>query len=193
MPRKLFIFVAIIIFINSCGVGFKNGNNPSVVIGFRTGVIKKEKQATTNVVESKPQSQNTTKPLDPQRKLSVREILYKVQQEWKKTPYVLGGTTINGADCSGFIQSVFSSEFETNIPRTTIYQMKNGVPVAKNQLKAGDLVFFYTGARPHGYHVGIYITNGIFVHLSSHGGARLQNINMNYWKTKYITARRYLK
>lgn len=190
MPYKLFIFVAIFISFNSCGVGFKNGDNSSVVVGFRTGVV--EKPNTSNKI-SVIQTQEIPQPQISQQKLSTKEILYKVQQEWKKTPYVLGGIKLSGADCSGFIQSVFREEFNMNIPRTTIYQMKSGVLVNKNNLKAGDLVFFKTGARPHGYHVGIYITNGIFVHLSSHGGARLQNIHMNYWKTKYITARRYLK
>lgn len=200
MPYKLFFLLFLPFLITSCGNNFRDGGTAKsfggdgmVVVGFQSKVFKEKPKyddAHKKILITKPE-ESIKKP--DKKKLSniEKNDLYVIQQEWKNTPYVIGGTSINGADCSGFIQTVYKEEFGVMLPRTTIELMKKGVVVAKNKLKVGDLVFFYTGAAPHGYHVGIYITNGLFVHLSSHGGARIQNLNMKYWKTKYITARRY--
>ncbi|EAJ6226141.1 NlpC/P60 family protein [Campylobacter coli] len=116
--------------------------------------------------------------------------LRAIANEWRKTPYVLGGSTKKGADCSGFVQSVLA-QFNTRIPRTTKTQLGSGIKVSKSKLKAGDLVFFKTGRGPNGMHVGIYMSGGKFIHLSTKGGAREVNLNSSYWKTRYIGARRY--
>lgn len=191
MSYNLLFYTVICIFFISCsGKGFKDS---SISVDVTFG---KTRQANHRISIQQPQIVDITPTNDSfqtNENLTKKQILYKVQKEWKKTPYVLGGVKITGADCSGFVQTVFKKEFNTTIPRTTVYQMRSGINVSKSMLKTGDLIFFNTGAAPNGYHVGIYIANGNFVHLSSHGGARIQNINMKYWKTKYILARRYLK
>jgi len=68
-------------------------------------------------------------------------------------PYVWGGTTPSGFDCSGFTSYVYRA-FGYNIGRTTYDQINVGTPVSRDQLKPGDLVF------PNAGHVGIYIGNG---------------------------------
>ncbi len=116
--------------------------------------------------------------------------LRKIANEWKKTPYILGGVTKKDADCSGFTQSALT-QLNIRIPRTTKTQLSSGMKVHKSDLKTGDLVFFKTGRGPNGMHVGIYINNGKFIHLSTKGGVKEVQLNQSYWKTRYIGARRY--
>lgn len=77
-------------------------------------------------------------------------------------PYVWGGTTPSGFDCSGFTSYVFRA-FGYNIGRTTYDQIDVGTPVSRDQLKPGDLVF------PNAGHVGIYIGNGQIIHSPQTG------------------------
>lgn len=77
-------------------------------------------------------------------------------------PYVWGGTTPNGFDCSGFTSYVFRA-FGYSIGRTTYDQINAGTPVSRDQLKPGDLVF------PNSGHVGIYIGNGQIIHSPQTG------------------------
>lgn len=77
-------------------------------------------------------------------------------------PYVWGGTTPSGFDCSGFTSYVFRA-FGYNIGRTTYDQIDVGTPVSRDQLKPGDLVF------PNSGHVGIYIGNGQIIHSPQTG------------------------
>uniref|UniRef100_UPI0013C31C2F NlpC/P60 family protein n=2 Tax=Pseudomonadati TaxID=3379134 RepID=UPI0013C31C2F len=74
-----------------------------------------------------------------------------IANEWKKTPYVLGGTSKKGADCSGFTQSALA-QLNIRIPRTTKTQLGSGRKVSKSKLQTGDLVFFKTGRGPNGMH-----------------------------------------
>ena len=130
--------------------------------------------------------------LSSQRSKSVVEELLKVQKKWQNTPYKLGGSSLSGADCSGFIQSVFKEHFKANVPRTTVTQLQSGVSVRRDELEAGDIVFFRTGRGPNGLHTGIYVWDDEFIHLSTKGGAKKVSLNSSYWKPKFIGARRYL-
>ena len=119
--------------------------------------------------------------------------LSRVQKKWQNTPYKLGGASVSGSDCSGFIQSVFKEHFKASVPRTTVTQFQSGVSVRRNALKAGDIVFFRTGRGPNGLHTGIYVENDEFIHLSTKGGVKKVSLNSSYWKPKFIGARRYLR
>ena len=143
--------------------------------------IREEKQA--KILES----QNDNKKVDS----SVIGVLLSQQSRWKFTPYVSGGVKRSGADCSGFVQSVFSESFGTQLPRTTIDQMKGGKKIKQSKLQVGDLVFFKTGRGALGYHVGIYLQDGEFLHLSAKGGAKIASLSHSYWKPKFIKAVRY--
>ena len=124
---------------------------------------------------------------------SIINELSRVQKKWQNTPYKLGGASVSGSDCSGFIQSVFKEHFKATVPRTTVTQFQSGVSVKRNALKAGDIVFFRTGRGPNGLHTGIYVDNDEFIHLSTKGGVKKVSLNSSYWKPKFIGARRYLR
>ena len=108
------------------------------------------------------------------------------------TPYLWGGTTTNGIDCSAFCQRVMKYALGIDIPRTSIMQSTVGDPVDRENLQFGDLVFFNTmGSRIS--HVGIYLGESVFAHSSSSGGVKTNSLNEDYYNAKYVTARRVIK
>ncbi|WPC44563.1 NlpC/P60 family protein [Clostridium sp. JS66] len=82
------------------------------------------------------------------------------------TPYVWGGTSPSGFDCSGFTQYVYA-HFGVGLGRTTYEQINDGSTVSRDQLQPGDLVLFGTSSNPH--HVGIYVGNGMYIHAPQTG------------------------
>lgn len=105
-------------------------------------------------------------------------------------PYVFGGSTPSGFDCSGFVMYVFRSA-GISLPRTADVQYEMGRPVDKRSLIAGDLVFFTTytyGAS----HVGISLGGDKFIHASSSNGITIDSLNKDYWVSRYIGARRVM-
>ena len=92
-------------------------------------------------------------------------------------PYVWGGTSLtNGADCSGFVQSVYKN-FGYSLPRTCTPQCNAGTAVSLDALQPGDLVFYDHGSGSI-EHVAIYIGNGQVVHASSRRtGIKISNVN----------------
>lgn len=112
-------------------------------------------------------------------------------QRFLGTPYVWGGTSPNGFDCSGFAQYVMKSS-GVKVPRNSYEQFEVGQPVAKESLKPGDLVFFSTYA-PGPSHLGIYIGNGRFVHaLNRTTGVTVSTLDADYYKARFIGAKRVL-
>lgn len=88
------------------------------------------------------------------------------------TPYVWGGTSPGGFDCSGLIQWAYS-QAGISLPRTAASQAQAGTPVPRSQLKPGDLVYFYSPVT----HIGIYIGNGKMVHAPNTGSVvRIQDV-----------------
>ena len=104
------------------------------------------------------------------------------------TPYVFGGTSSRGIDCSGFTQRVFSMN-GIKLPRTADVQYGVGSPVAKGKEEPGDLVFFETYC-PGPSHVGIYLGGGNFIHASSSRGVTVSNLGDSYFKSRYLGAKR---
>jgi cell wall-associated NlpC family hydrolase len=82
------------------------------------------------------------------------------------TPYVWGGTTPSGFDCSGYVQYVYR-HFGIYLGRTTYDQINDGYAVSRDQLQAGDLLFFGTPGNPT--HEGMYVGNGSYIHAPHTG------------------------
>jgi len=105
------------------------------------------------------------------------------------TPYVFGGTSGAGFDCSGFVQHVFAL-MGVSLPRTADAQYY-AERAPTGGVQAGDLVFFQTyEAGPS--HVGIYIGGGKFVHASSSHGVMVSALSDSYWSARYLGAKRVL-
>jgi cell wall-associated NlpC family hydrolase len=106
-------------------------------------------------------------------------------------PYVWGGTSPNGFDCSGFTQYVYS-QFGIEVPRSSYDQFQIGMAVDKNDLQPGDLVFFSTYA-PGPSHLGIYVGDGQFVHaLNQQTGVITSTLNTDYYRDRFLGAKRLL-
>lgn len=120
------------------------------------------------------------------------QILLSMARQFVGVPYVWAGRSPSGFDCSGFIYYVFD-QLGYGLPRMADGQFEVGVPVSRNSLEPGDLVFFET-YEPGPSHVGIYIGNDQFIHASSGAGhVTVTPLNKAYYRERYLGARRILK
>ena len=118
------------------------------------------------------------------------EQLVETAKQYLGTPYVWGGMSESGFDCSGFVNYVYDA-YGVDLERVaqSIYS-KNGTYVEKSDLRAGDLVFFgYSGTSIT--HVGMYIGGGQFIHASSGSGkVVITELSSNYYTRMYVGAKR---
>jgi cell wall-associated NlpC family hydrolase len=109
-----------------------------------------------------------------------------VAMQYLGTPYVWGGASPGGFDCSGLVMYAFQ-QVGISLPHSSYAQYGAGVPVSRDQLQAGDLVFF-DGLG----HVGIYVGGGSFIH-APHTGDVVKISSMTGWyASSYVGARRIL-
>jgi len=96
---------------------------------------------------------------------NVRNELVEFAKQFIGNPYVWGGTSLtDGADCSGFVQSVYA-EFGYSLPRVSGDQSQTGERISVEEAQPGDLIFYEENGSI--YHVVIYIGDGQVVHASS--------------------------
>ncbi len=122
------------------------------------------------------------------RTSKIAQELTKSALKFLGVPYVFGGTSPSGFDCSGYVQHVFAM-LGINIPRTADAQYYYGKKILGG-MRPGDLVFFQT-YEPGPSHVGIYLGHGRFVHASSHG-VMISSLSNSYWAARYIGAKRLI-
>jgi len=109
------------------------------------------------------------------------------------TPYVYGGSSPSGFDCSGFTSYVYR-QLGYSINRTAHAQLSNGIAVSKSELQPGDLVMFKKAANSQVHHVGIYVGDGMMIHSPQTGDVvKYTSINTGYYNDVYYAARRIIR
>ena len=113
-----------------------------------------------------------------------RAQLLEIAKTYIGTPYLYGGTTPSGFDCSGFVQYVYN-KMGISLPRTSYDQATVGTQVSYSELQPGDIVCFgYNSIN----HVGIYVGDGMYIHSPQTGytlciasmAERVNNGNFRY-------------
>lgn len=117
--------------------------------------------------------------------------LLAIAYSYLGVPYVWGGESREGLDCSGFVQKVFG-KLGYHLPRTAAEQMAIGIPVPVDQLQPGDRLYFEPSSTPpYVRHTGIYIGNGYFIHSSVSGhGVAINRLDEGMWPRIFVCARR---
>ena len=105
-------------------------------------------------------------------------------------PYRYGGAEPGGFDCSGLV-SYAAMRAGIPVPRTAQNQQHAGVPVARDALQAGDLVFLHLSSKE--LHVGIALDSTRFVHAPSSGGrVRVDSLSVRPYSSAFLSARRLI-
>lgn len=133
---------------------------------------KAEEEARKKAEEEAKKAEEEAKKAEEQR-LAKRQAVVDFALQFEGNPYVYGGTSLtNGADCSGFVMSVFAN-FGYSLPRVAADQCAASTRKDVSQIEPGDLVFY-----GHGYvdHVALYIGDGKIIHASgSATGIKISN------------------
>ena len=122
---------------------------------------------------------------------SQADKLVRTAKDYIGVPYIFGGVTPSGFDCSGFLQYVFK-ENGIGIPRLADEQYNLGKSVNITELEAGDLVFFTTYEEGVS-HCGIYLGERQFLHTSSSRGVRIDYLDNEYWSPRFFGAKKIVE
>ena len=128
----------------------------------------------------------------PADERGLRASLVDTARGYLGVPYLFGGTTERGFDCSGLTGAVYRLN-GLRLPRSSQAQFEAGSPVDLDRAKAGDLLFFATGGGGRVSHVGVYVGQGAFIHAPSAGRSiRQDQLSDRYYRKAFVGARAYL-
>ncbi|TGL23630.1 NlpC/P60 family protein [Leptospira bourretii] len=123
-----------------------------------------------------------------------RKLVDPVGRQWIGTPYLYGGYSKRGVDCSGLTKSILTDPKigmnERMIPRSARDQAQIGKSVSRDRQQIGNLVFFSASPNTSKItHVGMVLDNDHFIHASTSRGVVIQSLNEKWWKERYVTGR----
>lgn len=128
----------------------------------------------------------TTAERDIIKGMETNRELYSFIDEWYGVRYLFGGTTKKGIDCSAFCRELYKNVYGKQLDRTSREQFADAKFIgSKSQLKEGDLVFFKIRTRDIS-HVGVYLSDGKFVHASRSKGIVISSLDDSYWSRYYV-------
>lgn len=116
-----------------------------------------------------------------------REAIISTAKQYIGTPYLYGGMTKNGIDCSGFVYNAVKESIDYTLPRSTTAMYADVTIISDSQKEMGDLLFFRTTGSGIS-HVAIYLGNNQFIHAASDGpntGVIVSSLAEAYWKSHY--------
>jgi murein DD-endopeptidase / murein LD-carboxypeptidase len=112
--------------------------------------------------------------------------------EWKGTPYRLGGRSKSGIDCSQFTKRLYKDVYNKQLDDVAWKQWNQTKRTSKDSLEIGDIVFFSSKTSPSRWHCGIYIGNNKFVHSSNkREGVKVSDLNEHRYIKSYKGAGRF--
>jgi len=128
----------------------------------------------------------------PEDERGLRASLVDTAKGYVGVPYLFGGTTERGFDCSGLTGAVYRLN-GLRLPRSSQAQFEAGRPVDLEGARAGDLLFFATNGGGRVSHVGLYLGQGAFIHAPRPGqGIRQDRLTDRYYSGALVGARSYL-
>ncbi|MEN6370775.1 MAG: C40 family peptidase [Armatimonadota bacterium] len=169
-----------------------DGETPELVV--ELGIPDKSKESVPKPAATKPavkkSSASTSTSIDKEIAQANRfSRLTREALSCRGLPYIWGGGSRTGFDCSGFTQYLYQKR-GIKLPHSAKLQFKMGIPVNKSDLKECDLVFFNT--RGPITHVGMYIGDGKFIHAANpRRGVVINSLDDAYYTRCYAGARRY--
>ncbi len=121
----------------------------------------------------------------------VRAEIVRSARSFIGVPYLWGGNTQGGLDCSGFSLAVYRLN-GLSLPRSSREQFETGFPVDRKDLRQGDLVFFNTAKKGTVSHVGVYIGDGQFIHAPGRGKTICTSSLKGFYLRTYAGGRKYI-
>ena len=138
-----------------------------------------------------PEEPSVPRPA-PADEHGLRANLVATARTYLGVPYLWGGTSAQGFDCSGLAMAVYRLN-GLQLPRSSREQYQAGTPVSLAHLRPGDLLFFAPGGRGAISHVAIFAGGETLIHASSHGRRiATDQLSGAYFRTSFIGARTYL-
>ena len=178
LKRNILFFISLILLLSSCSVKRKVSSN-----GQGNAVLTDASEARGK--DYSKSSLDSYADLLHVKKRELNPSLYSFIDEWMGIPHRMGGATKRGVDCSGFVNLLYIKVYKEDLPRSS-RDMSDVVKKKRNsQLKEGDLVFFSFGGR-NVDHVGVYLHNNKFVHVSTKKGVIISDLG-DSWYAKYFT------
>lgn len=170
-------------------VNILSNNNGWSKVKFSSGLIGWVKNDYVSTGSTNSTSGSSSLPDVASRGSSLGTQIVSFAQKYMGIPYVYGGSSPSGADCSGFVKMVYNN-FGITLNRVAVDQAKEGTYVSTSNLTPGDLLFFATSGAGKINHVGIYIGNGQFIHASSGAGkVTISSIKSGFYLSHFVTAR----
>jgi murein DD-endopeptidase / murein LD-carboxypeptidase len=190
MKKKVFLFASacflLSILIFSCHPGRRAARRHAAALAAENANRKPAAtQPPKTVPDAKSIRQKYADILGVKPKQIENITLYAFIDAWYGTKYRIGGNDRSGIDCSGFARKLYDQVYRVDLVRTAVEQFGRTQRV-KNPDNAmeGDLVFFRINSKQVS-HVGVYLANNFFVHVSTSKGVIISSLNEPYWQ-KYF-------
>lgn len=206
LKNRNILFLSLIILgfmmIAGCSGVKEFSDNDSEIMGVDVYKDSQELVITSNLIKKISLSKNSLELLSSsfvgykpssisETNMNIDGVMLKII-EYLNTPYLWGGTSKDGIDCSAFVQTVMYQVLNIMLPRTSYEQSNVGQDVSKEDLMFGDLLFFDTMRKRKVTHVGIYLSDGYFVHSGSKTGVAVASLNSNFYTKTFLKAKRVI-
>lgn len=123
--------------------------------------------------------------------LCTNKDLYREIIGWIGVRYKYAGKSKSGVDCSGFVSVICNKIYGSQLSGSAGSQYQKCIPIEKEQLQEGDLVFFKI-RKTYISHVGLYLGNGKFIHAAVHGGVMVNDLSQAYYHKYYFASGRLI-